>query len=158
MPKRIYIETTIPSSYYTLRTDEESLVKQRLTRQWWHEYAKLSTLTSSTAVATELSRGEREAAQKRLDLLAGIELFVPTVEITQITQIYIDRLIMPKEPQGDALHLAFATFHQVDALLTWNCAHLANPNKFDFIIKINQELGLPTPILTTPTDYLGGTS
>ena len=65
---------------------------------------------------------------------------------------------MPKEPQGDALHLAIATFHQVDALLTWNCAHLANPNKFDFIIRINQELGLPTPMLTTPADYLGGTS
>ena len=158
MQKRIYIETTIPSSYYTLRTDEESLVKQRLTQQWWHEYAELFTLTSSTAVATELRRGERGAAQKRLDLLDGIELFVPTVEITQITQIYIDRLIMPKKPQGDALHLAFATFHQVDVLLTWNCAHLANPNKFDFIIRINQELGLPTPMLTTPADYLGGTS
>ena len=158
MQKRIYIETTIPSSYYTLRTDEESLVKQRLTRQWWHEYTELFTLTSSTAVATELRRGKREVAQKRLDLLDDIELFVPTVEITQITQIYIDRLIMPKEPQGDALHLAIATFHQVDAMLTWNCAHLANPNKFDFIIRINQELGLPTPMLTTPADYLGGTN
>ena len=65
---------------------------------------------------------------------------------------------MPKEPQGDALHLVFATFHQVDVLLTWNCAHLANPNKFGFIIRINQELGLPTPMLTTPADYLGGAS
>ena len=158
MQKRIYIETTIPSSYYTLRTDEESLAKQKLTRQWWDKYAGLFILTSSTAVATELGRGERNATQKRIDLLEGIELFVPTVEIVRITQIYIDRLIMPKEPQGDALHLAIASFHQVDALLTWNCTHLANPNKFDFITRINRELGLPTPMLTTPLDYLGGTN
>ena len=65
---------------------------------------------------------------------------------------------MPKEPQGDALHLAFASFHKVDAMLTWNCTHLANPNKFDFITRINRELGLLTPKLTTPLDYLGGTA
>ena len=37
---------------------------------------------------------------------------------------------MPQDPQGDALHIAIASFHNVDALLTWNFAHIANPNKF----------------------------
>ncbi len=156
MQKRIYIETTIPSSYYTLRTDEESIFRQKLTRQWWHEYAHLFTLTSSSAVETELRLGTGKATQDRLALLEGIQIFDPTIEIAQIARIYIERLIMPKEPQGDALHLAIASFHQVDAILTWNCAHLANPNKFDFIARINQELGLVTPKLTTPFDYLGG--
>ena len=156
MQKRIYIETTIPSSYYTLRTDEESLVRQKLTRQWWDEYADIFTLTSSSAVETELRKGTGETTQDRLTLLDGIEIFVSSIEILQIAQIYIDRLIMPKEPQGDALHLAFASFHQVDAILTWNCIHLANPNKFDFIARINTELGLTTPELKTPLGYLGG--
>ena len=157
MQKRIYIETTIPSSYYTLRTDEESLVKQRLTRQWWDEYANLFILTSSTAVIDELEEGSRQVKLDRLALLDGIEIFDPTVEILHIAQVYMEKLIMPQEPQGDAFHLAIASFYRVDILLTWNCAHLANPNKFDFIIRINQELGLPTPVLTTPADYLGGT-
>ena len=153
MQKRIYIETTIPSSYYTLRTDEESLIRQKLTRQWWDEYAIQFILTSSTAVVEELKQGNRQATLDRLTLLDGIEIFVPSIEILQIEQIYIDRLIMPKEPQGDALHLAFASYHQVDAMLTWNCMHLANPNKFGSIAQINRELGLTTPKLTTPFDY-----
>ena len=153
MQKRIYIETTIPSSYYTLRTDEKSLVRQKLTRQWWDEYADMFTLTSSSAVVEELEQGSKQATLDRLALLDGIEIFVSSIEILQIAQIYIDKLIMPKEPQGDALHLAFASFHQVDAMLTWNCIHLANPNKFDYIARINQELGLTTPELTTPIDY-----
>jgi len=62
---------------------------------------------------------------------------------------------MPNDPQGDALHLAIASYHKVDALLTWNCKHLANANKFDHIRRINYEIGLPTPILTTPLNYLG---
>ena len=65
---------------------------------------------------------------------------------------------MPRDPLGDALHLAIASFHEVDALLTWNLAHIANPNKLDFIIQINRELGLPTPELITPLDYLEGRS
>ena len=158
MRKRIYIETTIPSSYYTLRTDEESLLRQKLTRQWWSEYAESFILISSTAVVEELRQGHGGLTQNRLDLLEGIEVFDPTLEIVQITQIYIKRLVMPQKPQGDALHLAIASFHQVDALLTWNCTHLANPNKFDFIARINRELGLMTPKLTTPLDYLGGTA
>ena len=77
--------------------------------------------------------------------------------LLKLHKIFIDKLIT-REPQGDALHLAIASFHQVDAILTWNCAHLANPNKFDFIKRINQELGLETPKLTTPLNYLGVTA
>ena len=75
---------------------------------------------------------------------------------TTIPSAYIERLIMPQKQGGDALHLAIASLHQVDAILTWNCMHLANPNKFDFIARINRELGLIIPELKTPLDYLGG--
>ena len=158
MQKRIYIETTIPSSYYTSRTDEESLIRQKLTRQWWGEYADVFTLTSSTAVIDELEAGSTEVTLDRLALLDGIKIFDPTVEIVHIAQVYMEKLIMPQEPQGDAFHLAIASFYNVDILLTWNCTHLANPNKFDFITRINRELGLTTPELKTPYDYLGGSA
>jgi hypothetical protein len=52
------------------------------------------------------------------------------------------------------MHLAIASFHQLEVLLTWNCKHLANPNKFGHIAKINGELGLPVPLITTPLNYL----
>jgi hypothetical protein len=139
-----------------LRTDEESLIRQKLTRQWWGEYADMFTLTSSTVVIEETEDGTGHLTSDRLALLEGIEIFTPNDDIVQISRVYIDRLIMPNEPQGDALHLAIATFHQVDVLLTWNCAHLANPNKFDIIAHINRELDLTTPELKTPLDYFGG--
>ena len=155
--KRIYIDTSIPSSYYTLRTDEDALAKQRITRHWWNEYANRFRLTSSTAVIAELTRGKGEATQARRALIESIELLSITDHILQIAQIYTDRLIMPQDPHGDALHVAIATFHDVDAILTWNLAHIANPNKIHLIQQVNLELGLPTPNLTTPLDYFGGT-
>ncbi|OAD19585.1 hypothetical protein THIOM_004769 [Candidatus Thiomargarita nelsonii] len=32
---------------------------------------------------------------------------------------------------GDALHLAIASYHKIDSVLTWNCKHIANANKME---------------------------
>ena len=152
---RVYIETSIPSFYYTLRTDTESLARQSWTRKWWKEYANQFTLISSLAVIEELSAGTTEKTQDWIALVENLEMLSISDRIKQIAQIYIDRLIMPRDSSGDALHLAVASFHNADALLTWNCRHLANLNKIYLIRQINQGLGLPTPDLATPLNYLG---
>ena len=152
---RVYIETTIPSFYYTLRTDIESRAMQSWTRKWWNQYADQFTLVSSLAVIEELSDGTSEKTRDRIDLVENLEMLSISPRIHRITQIYIDRLIMPQDPFGDALHLAIASFYNVDALLTWNYKHIANLNKTYRIRQINQELGLPTPELATPLNYLG---
>lgn len=61
---------------------------------------------------------------------------------------------MPRDGAGDVLHLALALIYSMDVLLTWNCKHLANPNKFGHIDHVNEELGLTTPLLMTPLNYL----
>lgn len=57
---------------------------------------------------------------------------------------------MPSDAQGDAAHLAMASYHGLDYLLTWNCRNLANANKYGHIQKINLKLGLQTPLIITP--------
>lgn len=152
---RVYIETTIPSFYYTLRRDLESRAMQSWSRKWWKEYADQFTLVSSIVVINELSDGTSEKTQDRINLVKDLEMLSVTTEIDQIAQTYIDRLIMPQDMFGDAHHVALASFYNVDALLTWNYKHIANLNKIYRIRQINQELGLPTPELATPLNYLG---
>jgi len=156
MQKRIYIETTIPSFYYTLRTDTESVARMNWTRRWWSEFAAQFRLVSSPAVIAELRRGSGETRDRRIVLLKDVRLLEITEEVEDVAKIYIDKLVMPSDPAGDALHLALASFHRVDVLLTWNCRHLANPNKVEHIRLVNYELGLPMPLLTTPLNYLSG--
>jgi predicted nucleic acid-binding protein len=150
----VYIETTVPNFYYTARTDPESVARMHWTRQWWNNYAATFTLVTSAVVIDELRRGSSDKTRERLALLDGMIILPVTDEIVEIAQIYIDKLVMPKAP-GDALHLAIASYHKVDALLTWNCQHLANANKLNHIRRVNFEMGLSTPILTTPLNYLG---
>lgn len=69
-----------------------------------------------------------------------------------IVETYIQRHVMPGDPAGDALHLALASYHRCDFLLTWNCRHLANANKFGHIRRVNTLLGLFVPSLVTPME------
>ena len=156
MKKRIYIETTIPSFYHTRRQDVESRARMHWTRQWWDESSSEFSLISSAAVIAELSRGTSDKVEHRLDLLRGVPLVPINEEVETIARIYIDREVMPRDPQGDALHLAAAAFHKADFLLTWNCVHLANPNKLQQIRLLNFDLGLASPTLTTPLNFLSG--
>ena len=67
--------------------------------------------------------------------------------------IYLEQRVMPADDAGDAAHLAVASYHGVDYLLTWNCRHLANANRFSHIREINRRLGLMTPELVTPEQF-----
>ena len=151
----VYIETTIPSFFHTARTDTRSLARQRWTREWWDEIAPSFELHSSDAVITELTRGTLEDLKtRRIELVSELILLEVLDEVVDSATMYIDRLVMPRDGAGDALHLALASFYSMDVLLTWNCKHLANPNKFGHIDRVNTELGLTTPLLTTPLNYL----
>ena len=77
--------------------------------------------------------------------------------IVEIVEVYIEHQLMPQDPLGDALHLALASYHRCDFLLTWNCNHLANANKFNHIKRTNALLGIFVPMLVTPLEMLGET-
>lgn len=139
-----------------MRTDPESVARKNWTRQWWNTHADSSELLSSAAVVAELQRGVSEKVQARLALLSNVELLEISNEVREIVRIYIKRLVMPNDPTGDALHLALASRYHVDVLPTWNCQHLANPNKMEHIRLVNCELGLPMSVLTTPLNFLSG--
>lgn len=88
-------------------------------------------------------------------LLADPPLLAIEPAIAEIVAAYIRHKLMPTGPGGDALHLALASFRRCDFLLTWNCQHLANANKFGHIRRINSMLGLWTPTLATPLELPG---
>ncbi|MDZ7292609.1 MAG: type II toxin-antitoxin system VapC family toxin [candidate division KSB1 bacterium] len=156
MKQRVYIETSIPSFYYEVRTEPEMVARREWTREWWDEHSQEYLLVISPAVLDELSRGTFPNQDKVLELVSNLQLIPVEPAITEIVQTYIKHQVMPNDPIGDALHLALASYHKCDFLLTWNCKHLANANKFHHIRRVNTMLGLFVPMLVTPLEMLGG--
>ena len=80
--------------------------------------------------------------------------FAPPSFACASSETYHRDKVMPVEASADADHLALATFHRCDILVTWNCQHIANANKFPHIRRINALLGHETPQLVTPLELL----
>lgn len=155
MPRqRIYVETTIPSAYFTSRSSPDMIARGEWTRRWWREAAASCELVSSAVVLRELRSGTSEHVSARLALIARLPLLDATPEVERASAIYIQRKLMPGGPSADALHLALASHYHCDVLATWNYRHLANANKIQHIRKVNAQLGLPVPLITTPRDLL----
>jgi PIN domain len=155
MKPKVYIETSIPSFYYEGRVEPEMEARRQWTRQWW-DNAENYSLISSVAVLDELNRGDFPNKEKAIELITDLPLLPVEEAIAEIVAAYIQHKVMPNDPLGDALHLALASYHKCDFLLTWNCRHLANANKFGHIRRVNAMLGLYIPLLVTPLELIGG--
>jgi predicted nucleic acid-binding protein len=154
VPERVYIETTIPSFYYNTRQSEEIRLMAEKTRHWWDTAQSTYELCTSDLVITELERGDHPFKTQKLELVRPLALLEITAEAVGLASQYIDALAMPARPGADALHLALASVHHCDILLTWNCEHLANPKKASQLRAITQRNGLSLPQLLTPESLL----
>lgn len=156
MPKpRIYVESSIPSAYYTSRTAPDMIERRDDTRRWWNEAIETCELVSSAAVIREVVNGTSRHAHARLRMIGSLTFLKVTDAALDTADLYVQRRIMPADPHEDALHLALASHHKCDALVTWDYRHLANPNKFNQIRRINMEAGLFVPAIVTPKQLLG---
>jgi predicted nucleic acid-binding protein len=146
----VYLDSTIPSYLVTQRQDALSQSWHRITVIWWERVRPHFECFISQVVIEEVEGGKTANAQKRLETLRGIPFVVATTRVIEVAQYYIDQKAMPSRDTRDALHLAMATVHGIDYLLTWNFRHLANDAKKPHLDRLNKKLGLKTPTIDPP--------
>lgn len=150
MPASVYIETTVPSAYVTMRSDPSSLHRRNVTHEWWDNQLSRYDVYLSDNVLLELEQGEWPGQSDALDLIDPLPRLAVAPEVIAVAARYVAERLVPADLGGDATHLAVACVHEMDFLLTWNIRHLANPNKLDHLTVINRRLGLLTPQIVTP--------
>lgn len=151
----VYLETTFFSFYFDERTTPAIIAMREWTRQFWEERRAAYDLVTSPAVFEELQKGGAYHKKSAFDMALAVPVVLIEPEVIKTAQTYVAHKLMPQNITGDAMHLALASFHKCDYLVTWNCRHLANANKFGHIRSINQSLGLKSPDLVTPQELLG---
>ncbi len=154
---KVYIETTIPS-YLTAWPARDIVIagKQEVTREWWKKRSGIFYLYISPYVLDEAARGDAEAAKKRLEALHDIPVLSVDEEVVRLAEAIIAANIIPGKAATDASHIAIATRHGMDYLLTWNCAHIANAEIMRQVQKIMEESDYEIPVICTPDELMGG--
>lgn len=148
MKRSVYIETTIPSYYCDDRAELMRDITR--TREWWDSERGGYECFASAVVIDELSEGEYPTKAKCLACIQGTPMLAVDDSVLEIAMTYHATKVMPSPPVRDALHVAIATYYKVDFLLTWNCRHIANANKFRHLEVVNARMGFATPKIITP--------
>jgi predicted nucleic acid-binding protein len=152
---KVYIETSI-ISYLTARLSRDLIVvaNQQLTQEWWRERRADFELYVSQLVLEEIRGGNPVAASGRLQAVAGIPRLVLNEAAIALAERLIQNGPLPRKASADALHIAIATTHGLEYLLTWNCKHLANAVLRKQVEGLCRAAGYEPPTICTPQELL----
>jgi hypothetical protein len=151
----VYLETTF-ISYLVALPSRDLIVAahQQITNDWWTNQKKKYECYISEIVIDESSAGDEKAVQKRLKIIDGLKLLELTKEVDELTKAILKSGVIPPKAVRDAAHIAVATVHEVDYLLTWNCTHIANAHISKRIEKICVLSGFQMPTICTPENLM----
>jgi len=152
--KKVYIETTIPS-VITARPSRDigNLYHQEVSREFWENERHKYDLFISKYVLEECSKGDTDAAKKRMELLKDVTLLDINKETEKLAEEYFKCLNIPEKAKTDCFHLAICVVKKIDFLISWNMTHLGYPT-YSKIVLYNGSHGLWLPELLTPDVFM----
>lgn len=155
MRPTVYVETSVVS-YLTARPSRDlvTAARQTLTLDWWEQATERWELAISALVIEEAAKGDRTAANRRLQALRDLPSLPICAQARDLATSLIESGIVPASEPEDALHVAIATVSKTHYLLTWNFAHLAGPDAKQRLLDGLRTLGYKPPLLTTPEELL----
>ena len=146
MKQSIYLETSVVGAYL----DNGEPFRRDLTIRWWeHEMSEYRAVVSPL-VRRELERVPEPHRTGYLNLVRALEQVELTDEAAILADGYLARGIFHRKYIGDALHVAVASVHKIDYLVTWNFGHLANVRRQARIRLFNTAAGFFVPQIVTP--------
>ena len=134
--QRVYIDTSVIGGCF----DPEFAT-------WSNGLMKDFRLGNFTPVVSEIVAAEISAAPERVQdryaelLDCSPEFAELTIEVRDLAAAYVRRAIVPEKYSNDALHIAVATFEEVDILVSWNFRHIVRFDKIRMFNAVNRELG-----------------
>jgi predicted nucleic acid-binding protein len=146
MKLSLYLETSVVGAYL----DNGEPFRRDLTIRWWeHELSEYKAY-SSILVQRELERVAEPHRTGYLNLVKPLEKLELSEEVAILAEGYISRGIFHRKYLADAIHVALASFHKIDYLVTWNFGHIANVRKQARLRLFNTAAGFFSPTIITP--------
>ena len=154
-PLRLYLDTTVWNFVFA---DDAPVLRQHTLEFFKFLQAGRYVPHISRVVGDEVA----DAPTRRKEELRNLMKTVSPVyladrdEVDRLSKLYISRGVLTPKSKADSQHLAFATYYEMDALISWNFKHLANITKRERMMSVNISEGYFHPLdLITPLEVLG---
>lgn len=142
----LYLETSIVGAYL----DNGDPFRRDITIRWWEHELSEYRVFSSLLVERELERIDEPHRTGYLNLVRPLEKLELAEEVAILAEGYVERGIFHRKYLADAVHVALASFHKIDYLVTWNFGHIANVRKQARLRLFNTTAGFFSPVIVTP--------
>lgn len=156
MKPKVYLETSF-IGYLTSwpARDVVVLAHQQLTKEWWETRRSSFELFTSEIVAAEAERGDEVAVRTRREVLASTTRLSASPDAEALVPELLRATGLPAKVFVDMAHVALATVHGMQYLLTWNCRHIANATILRAVARACRERGYEPPVICTPEELMG---
>ena len=150
---RLFLDTSVLGAEF----DTESKERVETTRRLF-ELLRMGRARACISAVTldEIAHAPRDIRAWIEETLASFDLdFLEESEETeQLATAYLDEGALPARSHNDARHLAVATIHGVDALVSWNFKHMVNIFRRRRVHAINLRRSKPLIDIVSPPEAL----
>ena len=147
---RVYLDSSFISAYGFSGANAEGILRRMRTRDWWNEERQYFELWGSAFVELELRTGTYRRQEECVRMSRSFRTCSMNGAVKQFWRDLLDAKLIPPNKPVDAWHLALAACHEIDYLLTWNYAHLANSTAQGRLNQMCVDRGLRPPQLLSP--------
>ncbi len=148
--QRFYFDTSVFGGVFDSEFEEASIQL--------FEKVKLGQII---CVYSDLTEGELFKAPERVKTFfqnlekETLEIIFVDDEVVKLARRYIAENVVGKTSFDDCLHIALATIHKVDILVSWNFKHIVNIYRIRGYNSVNLRSGYQTLEIRSPKDIIG---
>jgi len=147
--QRLYIDTSVFGGYYD--EEFEEFTKPLFDRIREDEFL----LLFSTVTQDELENAPIQVRELVKHLKVDFTEFVEiTEEAVELAMQYIKEKVVGQTSYADCLHIALATIHHANFLVSWNFKHIVNVQKIMGYNSINIKNGYKQLEIRSPRDFI----
>ncbi len=150
-PLKLYLDTSIPSFLFAADAPDKQKITELLFKP---EVRNQYEFYISGVVVREVERAPASLRERLFDALEDAAILELTEEIENLAQAYLKANVLPKKSEEDARHVAVATVHNLDAVVSWNFKHLVNLRRIRLINLINEEMGYKHIEIVSPHEVI----
>jgi predicted nucleic acid-binding protein len=114
--KSVYLDTSVPSVYFDSHTPE----RRELTKEFFARTDNFKVYVSELTINELKGHPDQEFQHKALELISPFAVLSQDEDAKLLVQKYLDFGLFKTRDYADALHLAIASIHGVDYLVSWN--------------------------------------
>ena len=145
MIKRVYIDTSVLGGYFDTEFSKDTIPF----------FEKLISKKVEIIVSETLELEIYRAPEFIIDFYESLQNIVKvelTMEVKNLAEKYIEEKVVGRTSIADCQHIALATIHIVDVLVSWNFKHIVNLERIRGYNSINIREGYKMIEIRTPKE------